>query len=124
MGTSRTVTRLVARGLTAPILLVGGYGAGKQPAPRAKLLEQVGLPQPELLVQVNSGMLVAAGSAIALGVWVREASLLAMACLVPTTFVGHRWWAMEPGPDRNMQRTHFLKNLSTLAALALLAIEE
>lgn len=74
------------------------------------------------LVQIKAGVDVAAGLMLATGRLTRPAALALAVNLVPTTLAGHPFWTM-PKPERNMQETHFLKNLALLGGLLLAAAD-
>jgi uncharacterized membrane protein YphA (DoxX/SURF4 family) len=75
------------------------------------------LPADVVLVRLNAATQVVAGSALTLDVAPRLAAGALVASIVPTTFGGHRFWEFEPGPERNTQRNHFLKNVSIAGGL-------
>ena len=112
------VLRAAGRAALASIFVSGGLETLRNPAPRARMVEQAGLPQPELLARVNGAVMAGAGSLLALGVLPRPAALALLAALIPTTIVGHPFWERE-GPERQQQRLHFLKNLSAIGGLLL-----
>ena len=103
------------------IFVVGAGDALRDPEPRAKAVDWMGLPRPDRLVQASSAGLVASGVALALGVREREAAALAFALLVPTTVGGHPFWRVEDEQGRRNHRIHFLKNLTILGALLYVA---
>jgi uncharacterized membrane protein YphA (DoxX/SURF4 family) len=69
------------------------------------------------LVRLNATTQVVAGSALALDVAPRFAAVVLIGSIVPTTFGGHRFWEFEPGPERNNQRNHFVKNFAIVGGL-------
>jgi len=74
------------------------------------------IPQPELAVKVNSGVMVGAGVLLALGIAPRLSTTALAATLVPTTVIGHPFWDRE-GREREHQQRHFMKNLALVGAL-------
>ena len=111
----------VARLLLSAIFVVGAGDALRNPEPRAKAVDWMGLPQPDRLVQASSAGLLAGGIALALGFKEREAATLAFLLLVPTTVGGHAFWRVEDEQARRGQRIHFMKNLTILGALLYIA---
>jgi uncharacterized membrane protein YphA (DoxX/SURF4 family) len=93
-------------------------------APFAEQVAPLGLPDdPELLVRANGATMVAAGALFATGRVPRLAALALAATLVPTTYVGHRFWEeSDPGAAR-AQRIGFLKNVGLLGGLLLAAVD-
>jgi putative oxidoreductase len=60
---------------------------------------------------------------LALDVAPRLAAAILIACIVPTTVVGHAFWQAE-GPTRQSQEIHFAKNLGLLGGLLLVLAEK
>ncbi|MGH7722620.1 MAG: DoxX family protein [Candidatus Dormibacteria bacterium] len=117
--------RLVARSAFAWIFVVAGYSTLTTPGARPELVaKHLPLPQPELLVRLNGAMMVAGGSALALGIKPRLAALELAATLVPTTYVGHRYWEQSDAAARRNQRVHFDKNVSLIGGLLAYALTE
>lgn len=126
------LVRRIARPLLASVFVVTGLDALRNPGARAPqaahLLEQVPTPNsipddPDLLVRVNGGVLVAGGVLLATGRFPRLASTLLAASLVPTTAVEHAFWE-ESDPQRKAQsRSLFLKNVGLLGGLLLAAVD-
>src|SRR6476620_1410737 len=99
-----SLIRRVARPMLATMFVVGGLDQLRQPAKQAAtvapLAEQAApslpLPHdPELLVRANGAAMVGGGTLRALGRMPRTAATGPAGSLVPTTYVGHPFWA-EP----------------------------
>jgi uncharacterized membrane protein YphA (DoxX/SURF4 family) len=75
------------------------------------------LPDDVVLVRLNAAVQVAAGAALCTGRVPRLAALVLIGSIAPTTAGGHRFWEFEPGPERNSQRNHLLKNISIAGGL-------
>src|SRR3954469_6346879 len=118
----RSGLRRIGRPLLAGVCITGGWSSFKSPEPRAGKGEAAGLPEPTLLVKVNAVTMVVAGVALALGIRPREAAVVLIGSLVPTTIVGHPFW-QEEGPGRAAQRIHFSKNLSMIGGLLLVVAD-
>ena len=110
-------TRRLGGLLLAPLFIRGGWLAFKDPGARAKRAERLGIPEPELMTQVNGMTMVVAGSALGLGIFPRLAALVLAGTLVPTTLAGHPFWEEEDPGVRAQQELHFLKNLAVLGGL-------
>lgn len=115
------VLRRLARLLMSAIFVVGAGDALRNPGPRAKAVDWMGLPQPDRLVQASSAGLLISGLALALGIKEREAAILAFTLLVPTTVGGHPYWRVEDEQARRGQQIHFMKNVTILGALLYIA---
>ena len=114
------------------IFISGGLDVLQRPEAREKLAEPVVrqvaavVPQapadPATAVRLNALTHVIAGSALALGIMPRVASLVLAGSLVPTTFGGHRFWELDDPAARAQQRTHFLKNAAIFGGLLVEAL--
>ena len=103
------ITRRIAWPLLAAMFVSGGLDALQHPdskVPRAepvtdKIAETVPLPgDTATLVRVNGAVMVAGGVLLATGKLPRLASVALAASLIPTTFVGHRFWEIEDPQQR------------------------
>ena len=107
------------RALLAAMFVKGGFDTLRQPGYRPGAAKKAGIPEPELAVKVNGLAMLVGGSMLALGIAPKLAALGLAAVIVPTTYVGHRFWEIEAEGDRRMQQIHFLKNLGLLGGLLL-----
>ena len=80
-------------------------------------------PDAEMLVKIDAGVKIAAGTLLALGKFPRLASTALAASVVPTTLAAHRFWEEQDATTRAQQRIHFFKNLSMLGGLILAAVD-
>lgn len=78
----------------------------------------------ELLVRVNAGVMVAAGSLLALGQAPRLSALALAGSLVPTTLAGHSYWKLEDPEARKQQRIQFHKNLAMIGGLLFIVLDQ
>jgi uncharacterized membrane protein YphA (DoxX/SURF4 family)/Skp family chaperone for outer membrane proteins len=80
-------------------------------------------PDDVLLIQLDAGVKIAAGTLLALGRFPRLAATALAATLIPTTLAAHRFWE-ETDPQRKQeQQVHFLKNVSMLGGLLIAAAD-
>lgn len=77
----------------------------------------------EQAVRINAAVQVVGGALLAAGWLPRLAALAIAATLVPTTVAGHRFWEYEDPQERAQQRIQFLKNLSILGGLLMVAAD-
>lgn len=125
-----SLLQTAGRMLTAPIFITGGLSAIKDPAGKAAMAESTldtmreyvpALPDDnELLVRINGGVQVLAGTTLLLGIKPRLSALALAGSLVPTTLAGHSFWEMEGG-EAQAHQTQFSKNLAALGGLLLIA---
>jgi uncharacterized membrane protein YphA (DoxX/SURF4 family) len=113
----RRLVHLIARVLTAGVFIAGGWSTFKEPGRRVQAPPKIGLPESDVLVRANGLGMLAAGSAMAVGIKPRLSALALAGMLVPTTLAGHRFWEEETDQGRAMQLTQFLKNAATLGSL-------
>ncbi len=127
-----TLVRFVARPMLASPFITGGYAAMRHPAGRtetaAPFIERVAGPlhlpnDPELLVRVNGGVMLGAGTLLALGKLPRLSAFVLILTLAPTTYVGHPFWEEQDPAKRAAQKTQLTKNLSMLGGLLLAMVD-
>src|SRR5689334_11671371 len=133
--------RRAARPMLAAIFISGGIEALRSPQAHAQaakpVLEAVGpavdqavevapldqRPDDEMLVKIDAGVKIVAGTALAFGKFPRLASTALAASLVPTTLAGHRFWEEEDPEVRAQQQIHFFKNVGLLGGLMIAAAD-
>ena len=127
-----SLIRRVARPMLATMFVVGGLDQLRHPAKQAakvaplaeRAAPSLHLPNdPELLVRANGAAMVGGGTLLALGRMPRTAATVLAASLVPTTYVGHPFWAEPDATKRGQQRTAFLRNLAVLGGLLLATVD-
>ena len=124
-----SLLQTAGRVFTAPIFISGGYSAVTDPAGKAAMAESTldaireyvpGLPDDnELLVRINGGVQILAGTTLLLGIKPRLSALALAGSLIPTTLAGHSFWEMKGG-EAKAHQTQFSKNLAALGGLLLL----
>ncbi len=117
-----SILKFVGRAALASIFIQGGLSAAQHPQQRARMVERAGLPEPELLTQLNGGLMVVSGALMTLGVLPRTSALALLASMVPTTIVGHPFWQLE-GAERQAQLLHFSKNVAMMGGLLLVVAD-
>jgi uncharacterized membrane protein YphA (DoxX/SURF4 family) len=124
MGILRTPIRAAGRVGLAAMFITGGADAMLTPGPRTTKAAELGVPlDPELAVRVNGAAMLAAGVALAVGLWPRLAAGVLAGTLVPTTLAGHPYWQLDDPAARRQQRAHFFKNVGLFGG-ALLVLSE
>ena len=110
------MTGFLGRALLASVFIKSGVDHLQNPDPIVRAARGAEIPQPELAVKINSGVMVGAGALLALGIAPRLTTTALAVGLVPTTVIGHPFWDKE-GKERQHQQTHFMKNLALFGAL-------
>ena len=82
-----------------------------------------GISSTEQLVRADGAAKVLGGVALGLGIFPRLAAAGLAASLVPTTLAGHRFWDETDPAQRKAQQLQFVKNVSILGGVLLVAFE-
>ncbi|MEN3266040.1 DoxX family protein [Pseudonocardia sp.] len=80
-------------------------------------------PDDEMLVKIDGGVKVVAGTLLALGKFPRLSSAALAASVIPTTLAGHRFWEETDEQKKQDQLIHFLKNMGMLGGLLIAAAD-
>jgi uncharacterized membrane protein YphA (DoxX/SURF4 family) len=80
-------------------------------------------PDNELLIKVDAGVKIGAGTLLAMGKFPRVAATALAASLIPTTLAGHRFWEETDAQRKQEQQIHFLKNVGLLGGLMIAAAD-
>ncbi|WP_291187715.1 DoxX family protein [Dokdonella sp.] len=112
---------LLARILLTMLFVISGFGKLTDYAGTVSYMNYVGAPMPSVAAAVAIAMEVLVGLALLVGFRVRPLALLMMVFVAGTAILGHPFWAMDAA-ERALNQTQFLKNLSIMGGLLLLAI--
>ncbi|MBV9252575.1 MAG: DoxX family protein [Acetobacteraceae bacterium] len=107
--------------LYSAMLFVGGWQQAREPGGRAERARSSGLPIGDEFVQLSGWAMIAGAAALHLAPLRRVAALAIAAQLLPITYVGHRFWEIEEGPQRMQNKIHFFKNLSMIGSALYIA---
>ena len=130
-----TLSRKLARPLLASGFVIGAVTALRHVdalAPKAASVadrvvpaaHKAGIPltnDTRKLVQLNAGVQIFAGLALASGKAPRLGATLLVVTMVPATIVEHPFWSATSPEDKTSQQLHFVKNLSMLGGALLAA---
>ena len=110
---------LAGRILIALIFVISGYGkiAGFEGV--AGYIGSKGLPMPEVLAALTVALELGGGILLILGYQTRWVALAFFLWLIPTTFIFHKFWGIDPKTAQQMQ-IHFLKNVSIMGGMLML----
>jgi putative oxidoreductase len=112
----------VARLLMAVVFVLNGFGIIDQKIPAKELMER-GAPAAlvPLIMWAGRALELAAGFALALGIFPRLSALALLAFLVPATFVSHSFWLAVGTPAFQGQVINFSKNMAIWGGLLFIA---
>ncbi|SFC05525.1 putative oxidoreductase [Polaromonas sp. OV174] len=112
---------LLARLLLMALFLATGWKKLTNFSATAAYMASTGAPLPSLSTAVAIAVEFFAGIALVLGVLTRPLALLYVVFTFATALLGHRFWTLS-GAEREANKINFLKNLSIMGGLLLLAI--
>ena len=78
-----------------------------------------GLPMPQVLAALTIALELGGGILLAIGYKTRIVAILFFLWLIPTTFLFHKFWGIDPSQAQN-QFNNFFKNVSIMGAMLLL----
>jgi putative oxidoreductase len=109
---------LIGRVLLALIFVISGFNkiGGFQGV--AGYIASKGLPMPQLLAALTIALELGGGILLIIGYRVRIIAILFFLWLIPTTFIFHKFWGIDPAQVQN-QMNNFLKNVSIMGAMLL-----
>jgi putative oxidoreductase len=113
------VLALAGRILVALIFVISGYGKIGGFEGIAGYIGSKGLPFPQVLAALTILLELGGGLLLMLGFKTRWVALLFFLWLIPTTFIFHAFWGLDPKAAQQMQ-IHFMKNVSIMGAMLLL----
>jgi len=108
----------------ASIFISSGAQAflGPKPQQMSKVAD-AGIPRPDLAMELNGAAMLIGGTMLALGFTPRFAAAILIACMIPTTLVGHPFWKEKDEAARRNQQIQFSKNLGLLGGLLMVLLE-
>lgn len=122
------IARFVGRAALSSLFIYGGQNQVKNAEYIAGAVEgaadQYGVSLPvsgELTTQISGVTMATLGTALALGVAPRTSAAVLAGMLVPTTVIGHPFWAVEDEAEKTNHLISALKNLSVAGGLLYLA---
>lgn len=104
---------LFGRLLYAGTLLYMAIDGFRHNAKRVEIARDRGVPLPELMVPLATGLLLVATLGLLLWAWPVVAALLVVVFFVATTPAIHPFWELD-GKERNDNKINFLKNVALL----------
>jgi len=107
---------LAGRILLAALFIVSGFGKISGYEGTAGYMAAKGLPLVNVLLPLTIALELGGGILLAVGFKARWIALLFALFLVPTTFIFHAFWGIDP-KEAAMQQINFLKNLSIMGGM-------
>lgn len=118
---NRDALILIARILLTALFVISGFGKLTDYTGTVNYLTYVGAPMPSAAAAVAIAMELLVGLALLVGFRVRTLALVLLLFVAGAAIIGHPFWTMEAA-ERALNQTQFLKNLSIMGGLLLLAI--
>ena len=112
---------LAARVLLMTLFLVTGYTKLTNFSATKAYMASTGLPLPQVAAALAVAVEFFGGLALVVGVFTRPFALLYVVFTLVSALEGHRFWT-KAGPERQAQKINFLKNVSIMGGLLLLAV--
>ncbi len=119
-----SLAKTLGHTLLSTIFISGGWSAFTKPDGRAQKVEQAGIPLARQATILNAAAMTLAGSALALDIAPKLASLVLIGTMIPTTYVGHAFWQEDAPANRAGQQIHFLKNVAIIGGLLMVLVEK
>ena len=113
---SSDIALLLARITFAALFAVSGLRKLMDLPTFAASLVKRGVPYADVLAPIGAGVEFIAGLAVLIGFQTRLAALALIVFTIIATLIGHRFWEFE-GQARQMQQSHFFKNLAIIGGL-------
>jgi len=112
---------LLARILLTALFVISGFAKLSDFQGTVSYMEYVHAPLPAVAATIAIAMELLVGLALLLGVKVRVLALAMIVFVAGAAIIGHPFWGLE-ATEREVALTQFLKNLSIIGGLLLLAI--
>ena len=114
---------LLGRILFSVFFLSSGVTHLTKPRTMAENAEASGVPVPVRVERLAGLWLLAAVVSVVLGIWPEIGAVMIGVYVVATALLFHRYWTVDDPVHRQVQQTHFLRDVTFLgAALSLYAI--
>ncbi|MHB1863154.1 MAG: DoxX family protein [Gemmatimonadaceae bacterium] len=113
---------LAGRVLYGGFFLIAGIDHFRRVDMMTPYAQAKGLPAPRLGVLGSGLLLIAGGLSMVLGVYPTWGVVMLTVALVPITFMMHNYWAATEPMPRQMDLTHFKKNIALLGAAWMLLL--
>ena len=116
----KTSATVAGRLLLALIFITSGWSKLTGIAGTAAYIASAGLPAPEVLAVLAGALEVGAGLALVIGFKARSAALALAAFTAVATVAFHAYWSV-PADQQYVQQLMFMKNLSIIGGLLIMA---
>jgi putative oxidoreductase len=112
---------LIARILLMILFVISGWAKLTGFAGTVSYMASLGAPVPQVAAAIAVLMEFFVGIALVIGFYTRPLAALMALFVLGTALIGHPFWNME-GAERMVNQINFLKNLSIIGGLLLLAV--
>ena len=112
----KTCGPLAGRIMLALIFILSGWGKIGGFEGTVGYIASKGLPLPEVAAAAALVVELAGGILLIVGWQTRWAATALLLFMIPTTFIFHNFWAVEPA-QQSMQQIHFMKNIAIMGGM-------
>ena len=120
LATAEHAAPLAGRFLLSLIFLMSAFGKATQFSGTAAMMESKGMPAASFFLVMAILFETIGGLSVLAGFKARYGALALIVFLIPATLIFHNFWAYT-GMEQMGQMTNFLKNLSIMGGLLLIA---
>ena len=117
----RPATVMVGRILLALIFVLSGWNKVMHYSSVDTYMASVGIPMAGALLPLTILVELGGGLLIAVGLFTRAAAIVVFLFSIPVTLAIHHFWDL-PAAQAMMQQIHFMKNVSMMGGMLLLAV--
>jgi putative oxidoreductase len=121
MARERNFVGAMGRILLSVIFLLSGVSKLMDWNGTAAYMQAKAMPAVGFFLAAAIAVEILGGLSLLLGMKARLGATLLFLYLIPTTLIFHNFWGVESGPERMNQMLHFLKNLTIMGGLLVVA---
>lgn len=85
-------------------------------------MSRLGMPFPKFAAISSSLIAAVGGIAVVFHRYSLYGTIIILLFLLPSTFMGHRFWSIKNKKEKNNQMQHFIKNISLIGGALIIAV--
>lgn len=113
---------LIGRIMFALIFIFSGITQLLNIKGTVQLMSTLGIPFPKFSAIFSSLMAIVGGIGIVFHAYSLYGSIIIILFLLPTTFMGHRFWSIKDKKEKTNHMQHFMKNISMIGGAIVIAL--